>query len=58
MAHVLINSGRGVKQSLHTFRQGAFQLKVRCRSYTGHTGPIGLNWGQVLLEWRGQTVFR
>jgi hypothetical protein len=55
MAHFLINSGRGVKQSLHTFRQGAFQLKAPCRSYTG---SIVLNWGQVLLEWRGQTVFR
>ena len=55
MAHFLINSGPRVKQSLHTLvGWPASFLKPALPVYPGVPWASALNWGLVLLEWRGQ----
>ena len=53
MAHFLINSGRSVKQSLHIRRPTGLQLAKLMVATGPYRAYPSLNWGQVLLEWRG-----
>src|SRR5258705_13994625 len=63
MAHYLINSGFGVKQSLHAFQRIHFQPGYSARhgllgSPYRATGLSALKRGPVLLEWPGQRIMR